>query len=112
MGNQVNDIAFMLDSAAHRHHTGREDRAPVRLEHLCPDNDLAMPVSFSNAMNMTPLPLPERWRKRTMPAVSGQQQVEDYSCPASRTPPISRTSPAPSRTPPRPKTTRARVEDY
>jgi hypothetical protein len=32
----MNDIAFTLNVAAHRHHAGGQDGAPVCLEHLRP----------------------------------------------------------------------------
>lgn len=41
LGNQVNNVALALYPTAHRHHTGRQDSAVVRLEHLCPDNEVS-----------------------------------------------------------------------
>ena len=56
--NQMNDLALALFAATHGNNAGGQDGAAVLLEDLCQTTRLAMPLSSSRVMNMTPLALP------------------------------------------------------
>ena len=74
LGDEMDDLALALDAPAHRHHAGGQDDAAVAARRRFGQTTrLAMPVSSSRVMNMTPLAEPGRWRTSTRPAASSQR---------------------------------------
>ena len=62
VGDEMDDLALALDAAADGQHAGRKDHPALLLEHFGQTMRLAMPVSSSMVMNITP------WRCRAAAA--------------------------------------------
>jgi hypothetical protein len=73
MRDEVNHLAFALNFPANRHHAGGQAIGRCVSNSDGQTTRLAMPVSSSMVMNMTPLALPGRWRTRTTPAASSRR---------------------------------------
>lgn len=74
-GDRTNDVVLTLDAAAHRHHAGREDSAPVDLEHLDLDDEIGDACLVVKCEEHDALGAARMLAQRTMSVASSQRPL-------------------------------------